>query len=218
MKSKNTVVVAINFDLDTKKLKDIYVQTTGKKYNQAYYDIKSFMKKNGFSHRQGSGYLSKNPTTETSATFMIKRMNAAMSWLKDCVRRIDLTIVGDQHDLTGILNQKNSSPQLFVKKTEIQDDSKLNTTHEETITVAKKEYDAMIEQYNNVLKANKHSSDVISLTNLVFNEHPELKEAFKKAKAETLQRKAEKEKGGLNDKKSENKISEHKKKSSTPKL
>ena len=66
--------------------------------------------KNGFSHRQGSGYLSKNPTTETSATFMIKRMSATMPWLKSCVRRIDLTIVGDQHDLTGILNQKNSSP------------------------------------------------------------------------------------------------------------
>ena len=217
MNSKKTFV-AINFDLDTKKLKNIYVQQTGKKYNQAYYDIKSFMKKNGFSHRQGSGYLSKNPTTETSATFMIKRMSAAMPWLKSCVRRIDLTIVGDQHDLTGILNQKNSSPQLSVKKTEIKDNNKSNTSHEETITIPKKEYDAIKELYDKAQKANKHSSEVIPLTNLVFNEHPELKEAFKKAKEETLQRKAEKEKGGLNDKKSENKISEHKKKSSKPKL
>ena len=47
MNSKKTFV-AINFDLDTKKLKNIYVQQTGKKYNQAYYDIKSFMKKTVF--------------------------------------------------------------------------------------------------------------------------------------------------------------------------
>jgi len=48
------------------------------------------------------------------------------------------------------------------------------------------------------------------ITNLVLNEHPELKQKFLKAKAETMQRKAEREKGGLNDKIVKDKTSERK--------
>ena len=90
----------------------------------------------------------------------------------------------------------------------------------ETVTIPKKEYDTLIESYNTAIETAAKRSKVISTTNLVLKEHPELAKAFVAAKAETLQRKAEqeKEKGGLNDKKSENKISEHKKKSSKPKL
>lgn len=39
---------AINFDLDTKKLKDIYSKQTKKAYNTAYSDIESFMLDNQF--------------------------------------------------------------------------------------------------------------------------------------------------------------------------
>ena len=90
----------------------------------------------------------------------------------------------------------------------------------ETVTIPKKEYDTLIESYNTAIETAAKRSKVISTTNLVLKEHPELAKAFVAAKAETLQRKAEqeKEKGGLNDNKSENKISEHKKKSSKPKL
>lgn len=219
MKAKNTIIVAINFDLDTKKLKDIYVQSTGKKYNHAYYDIKSFMKKNGFSHRQGSGYLSKKPTTETSATFMIKRMSTAMPWLKECVKRIDLTVVGNQHDLTGVLSQKSSNrtissddfPKISQIKIEVQNDIKSNSSNEETVTISKKEYEAM-------QKNLEHLNSVVGVTNAVFNDNLKLKEDFKKAKSEFLQKTEVKEKGGLNEKKSEKDISEHKKKPPKPKL
>ncbi len=47
---------AINFDIDTKK----YEEYTGKKAPTAYAEVKKFLKKNGFEHRQGSGYVSKN--------------------------------------------------------------------------------------------------------------------------------------------------------------
>lgn len=63
----------------------------------------------------------------------------------------------------------------------------------ETVTISK-------DEYNNLLKSNAHLNEVIDRTNLVLNEHPELKNEFRKAKAETLQRKAEKEKDGLNEK------------------
>lgn len=44
---------AINFDIDTKK----YEEFTGKKSPFAYDEIKRFLKRNGFEHRQGSGYV-----------------------------------------------------------------------------------------------------------------------------------------------------------------
>ena len=35
---------AINFDLDTKKLKEVYTVQTGKVYTNAYEDLKKFFK------------------------------------------------------------------------------------------------------------------------------------------------------------------------------
>lgn len=46
---------AINFDLDTKQLKKLY---PGSNYRKSYSDLKYFSRKHGFSHRQGSGYIS----------------------------------------------------------------------------------------------------------------------------------------------------------------
>ena len=48
---------AINFDLDTKKLREFHQ----KGITQAYTDIRNFLESMGFEHRQGSGYVSKEP-------------------------------------------------------------------------------------------------------------------------------------------------------------
>lgn len=88
---------------------------------------------------------------------------------------------------------------------------------QETVTIAKDKFDELIKTCNNALTEAKQKSEVISFTNLVLNEHPEVKEAFTKAKSETLQRKAEKEKDGLNGKTTKNNIDEHKPKPYKPK-
>ena len=55
MNSENRAVrIAINFDLSTKVLEDIFGKNnTGKPYS----DIRLFMEENGFTHRQYSGYV-----------------------------------------------------------------------------------------------------------------------------------------------------------------
>lgn len=45
---------ALNFDLDTRK----YEKFTKRPAPTAYGKIRSFLKRNGFEHRQGSGYIS----------------------------------------------------------------------------------------------------------------------------------------------------------------
>lgn len=58
----------------------------------------------------------------------------------------------------------------------------------ETVTVSKEKYDAL-------LQSNSHMKEVIDTTNLVLNEHPKLKSDFREAKAETLQKRSQKEAG-----------------------
>lgn len=92
-----------------------------------------------------------------------------------------------------------------------------DNSKQETATISKKEYDALNQKYNDLLEAynvlfeaSAKKTEVISFTNLVLNEHPELKEGYKKAKAETMQKKVEKDKGCLSNKTPENKNAEYK--------
>lgn len=53
---------AVNFDLDTNKLKEHFEHRSG-----VYSKIKNFMIKNGFEHRQYSGYKSLKPLDNTDS-------------------------------------------------------------------------------------------------------------------------------------------------------
>ncbi|MBR1421847.1 MAG: hypothetical protein IJ571_00180 [Ruminococcus sp.] len=75
----------------------------GKDYRQAYKDIKSFMLKNGFEHRQWSGYISTKPIDYSSITVLTVELSKKMPWLKDCVNKFDVTNVGKTFDCLGII-------------------------------------------------------------------------------------------------------------------
>jgi virulence-associated protein VapD len=94
---------AINFDLDTKSLKTYY---PGKNYRKAYSDIKVFMEKEGFNHRQYSGYVSNEKLSMQKITSLTKRLSKSFPWLKKCTNRLDVTDIGEQHDLTHIITGK----------------------------------------------------------------------------------------------------------------
>ncbi len=91
---------AVNFDLDTKALKIYY---PGKHYRQAYRDIRKFMLDNGFTHRQWSGYNSKDKLSNLDVQRFATKLSKSFPWLKKCVNRFDVTDIGEQHDLTYIL-------------------------------------------------------------------------------------------------------------------
>lgn len=92
----NVTKKALNFDLDTKMLKQVYSETS---YTNAYYEIRSFLEKNGFEHRQGSGYVSQNPITLPKVHALVVKMNKQLTWLGDCVKEFDVTSVGKSHSL-----------------------------------------------------------------------------------------------------------------------
>lgn len=96
---------AINFDIDTKE----YEKFTSKKAPTAYLEIKGFLKKNGFEHRQGSGYVSKENLSDRKVTAIIIKMTQKLKWTKYCMKEIDATNVGKQHSLLNIINESRLS-------------------------------------------------------------------------------------------------------------
>ncbi len=103
---------AINFDIDTKR----YVQYTGKSAPTAYYDIRKFLEKNGFVHRQGSGYLSIHSMNEAKVANIIMELSTKFDWIKSCVKQIDVTNVGRQYSLLPLINSSKSENNLEIEK------------------------------------------------------------------------------------------------------
>ncbi len=104
--SKKETRKAINFDLDTKELLKHFKNT-----HKAYSDIKSFMKKNGFEHRQYSGYVSTDLISNTNITILTNKLNKQFKWLKDCVQKYDVTEIGETYDLKYIFDNAKQKEQ-----------------------------------------------------------------------------------------------------------
>lgn len=65
--------------------------------------MKRFFKKNGFNHRQGSGYISREKLGQADIADLLDAMSTELPWMGDCVTRIDVTNIGRQHDLKDAL-------------------------------------------------------------------------------------------------------------------
>ncbi len=100
---------AINFDIDTKK----YEKYTGKKASAAYAEIKKFMLKNGFEHRQGSGYISEKSLNDKFMMVLISKMSINIKWLKHCIKKMDITNIGNQHSAIDIIMKAVSEDDLL---------------------------------------------------------------------------------------------------------
>ena len=91
---------AINFDLNTKALKQYYPLSN---WRRAYDDINKLLLANGFEHRQGSGYFSKQKMRKTELSSIIKILSLQFPWLKKCVKQFDVTNIGAQYSALGLI-------------------------------------------------------------------------------------------------------------------
>jgi len=90
---------AINFDLDTKALRQYY--RNDESYRIAYKEISKFMESNGFEHRQGSGYVSLETMTSEEVVNIALKMKTELPWIKHCINKFDMTDVGRDYDLSS---------------------------------------------------------------------------------------------------------------------
>lgn len=101
---------AINFDLNTHRLKDFYPRTN---YRKAYDDLEHFFNQHNFSHRQGSGYVSTIKLSTADIYDLMDDLANNFEWISKCVNKIDVTNVGQQYDLTNLLCRPTD---IFIKE------------------------------------------------------------------------------------------------------
>jgi len=96
---------AINFDLDERKLKKLYPSRFPFAYKHAWSDIKRFMEKNGFEHRQYSGYVSRKPMSYTEVIKTMEKLRSVYPWIGPCAQKFDVTEVGKTYSLLELLRR-----------------------------------------------------------------------------------------------------------------
>lgn len=95
------------FDLDTKKLKDIFGE---KSYTKAYNELfEFFCRQKGFEHRQGSIYCSKNILDNYEVLKTVGELSEECPWLVTALRRMDVADIGEIHELTEWITQRSET-------------------------------------------------------------------------------------------------------------
>ena len=89
---------AFHFDLDTNVLRSIFGYEDTQ-YTKGYREVGRVLNELGFEHRQGSGCVSEEPISIFRAVDTAKILSKSLPWLKDAVKKFDVTEVGMQWDL-----------------------------------------------------------------------------------------------------------------------
>lgn len=92
---------AIAFDLVIGDLKRHY----GEPYNNAYFEVKTVLKKAGFEWTQGSVYVSVSPENNLTQVYKAINMLSKIDWFKKSVRDIRAFKVEDWSDFTEIVKE-----------------------------------------------------------------------------------------------------------------
>lgn len=103
---------AINFDLDTKKMRKVFSNDS-----EGYRKIQKTMKSLGFKHRQGSGYVSRQKMDAVEMFLALDRLAKENPWLENCARIIDVTDVRNQYDLTSLISEYSKKYKMASEET-----------------------------------------------------------------------------------------------------
>lgn len=70
----------------------------------AYRQIQQFLHTHNFTHEQYSGYHSNYKTTDLNIFDLIYILQETFPWFSVCTRKFSVTDIGDNYDLTKLLN------------------------------------------------------------------------------------------------------------------
>lgn len=115
---------AINFDLSTEELRNLFGES-GRK--EAYKKIGAFLESQGFVHRQWSGYISKNKLDMLEVTRLSKNLFKNFPWLTKCANRIDVTNIGKRFDMIKLHNKTERKASEVDVSTDDKEKSESNT-------------------------------------------------------------------------------------------
>jgi virulence-associated protein VapD len=87
---------AIVFDLDTQVLEDLY---PNEPWNNAYYDVRTFLTARGFEWMRGSTYFGDDTVDAVRCVRAVQKLSAKYSWFKPAVRDIRMLRIEENNDL-----------------------------------------------------------------------------------------------------------------------
>jgi virulence-associated protein VapD len=79
---------------------------------KAYAAIERFLTKNGFEHRQWSGYASIKPMSYYETYTLVARLVDECSWMIHCVNRFDATNIMSESDMLEAIRNHESDRQV----------------------------------------------------------------------------------------------------------
>lgn len=93
---------AITFDLNTKKLEELYPATNWRK---AYDDIAIFLGEYGFTRQQGSVYFGDDEVDAVICVTAIQDLSQEYAWVEHCVKDIRMLRIEERNDLMPALKK-----------------------------------------------------------------------------------------------------------------
>lgn len=84
-------------------------------YPSGYSLLKKSFKKLGFTHRQGSGYISKEKLDSDQINDIMGVIMTENPWLGQCAKKVDVTDIGRQHDLMPLIKERSVSKNGIVE-------------------------------------------------------------------------------------------------------
>lgn len=101
---------SLNFDLDTASLIEVFGE---KDRRRGYSEIKRFMVRNGFEHRQYSGYVSKERMSYVDTYDLIKALKKHCPWLQHCANKFDITDYMAESDAIEFVTNASSNDDIL---------------------------------------------------------------------------------------------------------
>lgn len=137
-------------------------------WRKGYFDIRSFFKKHGFKHLQGSMYESLYSITDKDVYYTSFMLAKECPWINFCVNKYHVTNIGDQYDLKDIFDEcrkvleNDRDSDSYVKKImDIYNDFDVKLEVLETAMDRKESLDEKIQRYEQLKEY--HQSEIKEL-------------------------------------------------------
>ena len=96
---------AIVFDFDTEVLKDLYPTPS---WNNAYYDVRTYLTARGFDWKQGSTYFGDDSVDAVRCVRVVQKLAAKYPWFKPAIRDIRMLRIEENNDLQLALDDDDA--------------------------------------------------------------------------------------------------------------
>lgn len=148
-------IKCIHFDFSTDEVREQFSSTS-----TPYEQIKNFLEKNDFEHRQKSGYISKEPLNNYQVDILIDQLGIKFTWLDDCMQQFDIEDAPKKMNARKMISQ-SAKKEMKRQFKELQKEVKHYELKKDTLSLddKQKSVDKIVKLYKLLYKRNFMQAD-----------------------------------------------------------